>query len=304
MLRTSVGCVLLPSPVMTAAGVTGYGEQLLSDANYDELGAVVVKSLSVLPRIGNPEPRRHWIDADRHSLINNVGLEGPGIEVWRSLYLDELQRNSHRIVLSVWGGCYLDYERAATLVADMPKSIVAVEINISCPNTDDDGIMFAHSEIATRAVVEVMSGCGKPLWVKLSPNYHDIVAIAAAAAQGGAAAVVLTNTLQSMAINSETRKPVLGGQRGGLSGAALHPVALRAVFDVYSAMPELPIVGVGGVRTAEHAINMLLAGASAVQVGTAILANPYEPWQIISDMSEWCHQHDVTALSDIIGAAH
>jgi len=164
--------------------------------------------------------------------------------------------------------------------------------------------MFAHSCSATAAAIEAAAGCGRPRWAKLSPNAADLPDIAAAAQSAGAEAVVLTNTLLGMVIDVETRRPVLGAKRGGVSGAAMHPVAVRAVYDVHEALPDLPIVGVGGASTGADVVEFLLAGASAVEIGTATFADPRAPRRILTEFEQWCERHDVASVSELIGGAH
>ncbi|MCY4664117.1 MAG: dihydroorotate dehydrogenase, partial [Acidimicrobiaceae bacterium] len=205
---------------------------------------------------------------------------------------------------SIWGDTVDGYRRAADLLAAAPPQVVAVEVNVSCPNTEDGMRMFAHSVEATAAVLAATEGCGQPRWAKLSPNTPELVAVAAAAVEAGAEAVVLTNTLAGLVIDIDKRRPALGGLRGGVSGAALHPVAVRAVYDVCEAMPEVPIVGVGGVARGTDAVEMLQAGASAVQVGTAIFADPRAPWRVLDELREWCQDAGVQRLDELIGAAH
>ena len=193
---------------------------------------------------------------------------------------------------------------ALPILAAAGPSVVAVEVNVSCPNLEDRNRIFAHDPELTERVVAATAGCGRPRWAKLSPNTDRIVEVSAAARAGGAEAVTLINTVVGMAIDPETRRPVLGAQRGGLSGRAIHPVAVRAVFDVHQALPDLPIVGVGGVSTPLDAVELLLAGASAVQVGTATFADPRAVGRIAAGLSRWCHERGVGDLAELVGAAH
>ncbi len=303
-LTASVGTVSLRSPVMTASGASGHGAELAPYGPLAELGAVVVKSLSDKPWPGNSPPRLHPLRDPAAGMINSVGLQGPGTEPWLAEDLPALIDAGAAVVASIWGETVDAYRRAADSLAAAPREVVAVEVNVSCPNTDDGMRMFAHSEAATAAVLAATSGCGRPRWAKLSPNTPELVAVAAAAVEAGAEAVVLTNTLSGMVIDVAARRPALGGLRGGISGAALHPVAVRAIYDVCEAMPEVSIVGVGGVACGTHAVEMLLAGASAVQVGTAIFADPRAPWRVLRELREWCQSEGVQELDELIGAAH
>ena len=265
------------------------------------LNPVVVKSLSAEPWAGNPAPRVHEASA---GMINSVGLQGPGVEAWIANELPALIDRGAKVVASIWGHTVDDFARAAAMLAHAPPEVVAVEVNVSCPNLEDRRRMFAHSPQATTEVLAATAACGRPRWAKLSPNVHDIVEIADAARAGGAEAVTLTNTLLAMAIDPDTRRPRLGAGRGGLSGPAMKPVALRAVFDCRAALPDLPIIGVGGVASATDVVEYLLAGAQAVQVGTATFADPHTLDRIRDDLVRWSARHGICELHELIGGAH
>ena len=303
-LAARVGSVALRAPVMTASGTSGHGAELAPYGPLGELGAVVVKSLSHRRWPGNPPPRLHPLRCGAAGMINSVGLQGPGVAAWLDEDLPALIGTGAAVVASIWGDTVDGYRRAADLLAAGPSQIVAVEVNVSCPNTEDGMRMFAHSAAATGDVLAATAGCGRPRWAKLSPNTPELVAVAAAAVTGGAEAVVLTNTLAGLVIDLDERRPALGGRRGGVSGAALHPVAVRAVYDVHEALPAVPIVGVGGVASGADAVEMLMAGASAVQVGTAIFADPRAPWRVLAELERWCHHAGVQQLDELIAAAH
>lgn len=300
-LTTAVGSVALANPVMTASGTAGHGAELAAYFDLSNLGAVVVKSLSARPWPGNPAPRVHETPA---GMLNSVGLQGPGVTAWLDHDLPGLEAARATVVASIWGTSVAEYAAAAALLADAPPSVVAVEVNLSCPNVEDRRHVFAHSAQATSEAVEATAACRRPRWAKLSPNVTDITEMAAAAAAAGAEAVTLINTVMGMALDPVARRPVLGGGGGGLSGPAIHPVAVRAVFECRAALPELPIVGVGGVTSAETAVELMVAGASAVQVGTATFADPRAPARLVADIAAWCRRHDVPSISELIGAAH
>jgi len=300
-LSTAVGSVVLANPVMTASGTAGHGDELGRYVDLATIGAVVVKSLSADPWPGNAAPRVHETAA---GMINSVGLQGKGVPHWIDHELPALLATGATVVASIWGTSVEDIERAAVAMAAAPPEVVAVEVNVSCPNHHDRGRMFAHSPATTIEAVDAASACNRPRWAKLSPNVTDLVSIAEAAASAGAEAVTLINTVMGMSIDPDTRRPRLGGKGGGLSGPAIHPVAVRAVYDVHAALPELPIVGVGGVADGFSAIELLLAGASAIQVGTATFADPRSVARVREGMEEWCRQHDVPAVTALIGAAH
>jgi dihydroorotate dehydrogenase (NAD+) catalytic subunit len=300
-LSTSVGSIGLRSVLCTASGTAGHGAELAPYVDLAALGAVVVKSLSAGPWAGNPAPRVHEATA---GMLNSVGLQGPGVEAWLAHELPALEATGAAVVVSIWGHTVDDFARAASMLASAPPSVVAVEVNVSCPNLEDRRRMFAHSPNATAEVLAATASCNRPRWAKLSPNVHDIAEIAAAARRGGAEAVTLTNTLLAMAIDPETRRPRLGAGRGGLSGPAIKPVALRAVYDCRAALPDLPIVGVGGVASAADVVEYLLAGAQAVQVGTATFADPHALDRIRLDLVRWCIRHGVREVRELTGGAH
>lgn len=302
-LRAQIGSVLLPNPVMTASGTAGHGAELGAYFDLASLGAVVVKSQAAEPWPGNPAPR---IQETTGGMLNSVGLQGAGIEHWLTHDLPGLVAAGARVVASIWGRRVEDYRRAADLLADAPQAVVAVEVNLSCPNVEHRRAMFAHSAVDAAAAVAATAGCGRPRWAKLSPNVTDLVPIADAVASAGAEAVTLINTVMGLAIDPVTRTFRLGSGAGGggLSGAAIRPVAVRAVHDVHTALPDLPIVGVGGVSTGHDAVELLLAGAGAVQVGTATFADPRAPRRVLDELQAWCVDYGATHLDDLIGTAH
>ena len=268
---------------------------------------MVVKSLSVEPWAGNPAPRVTEVDA---GMLNSVGLQNPGVEAWLAEELPALVATGARVVASIWGVTVEAYEKAAAALAGAPPEVVAVEVNLSCPNLhgvarsrESRRAMFAHSPALTAEAVAATAACGRPRWAKLSPNVTDLTEIAGAALEAGAEALTLVNTVMGMAIDPETRRPRLGAGGGGLSGPAIRPVAVRAVYDVCSAFPEAAVVGVGGVAAGEHAVELLLAGASAVQVGTATFADPRAPARILGELERWCARHRVARVADLVGRA-
>ena len=300
-LATSIGSVRLRAPVLTASGTAGHGAEFAHYMKPAALGAVVVKSMKAGEWAGNPPPRVHPTAA---GMINSVGLQGKGIPHWLEHELPDLVATGATVVASIWGNSIDDFRAAADALAGAPPEVVAVEVNVSCPNLEDRSKMFAHSAASTREAVAATAGCGRPRWAKLSPNAADLPEIAVAAHEAGADAVVLTNTLLGMVIDTESRRPVLGAKKGGLSGPAMHPVAIRAVYDVHEAAPHLPIVGVGGTASGIDVVEFLLAGASAVEVGTATFADPRAPRRILKEFSNWCDRHGVVDIAELIGAAH
>ena len=302
-LAVAVGSVALPNPVMTASGTAGHGAELAPYVDLGALGAVVVKSLHADPWAGNPPLRVHETAA---GMINSVGLQGPGVPAWLADALPPLLATGARVVASIWGRSVEEYRRAADLLAAAPDRVVAVEVNLSCPNTEAGRDLFAHSADDTAAVIEATAGCGRPRWAKLSPNVGGLAAIAGAAHEAGAEAVTLVNTVMGLAIDPETGRFRLGsGPRGGgLSGPAIHPVAVRAVFDVHQGAPRVPIVGVGGVASGEDAAELLLAGATAVQVGTATFTDPRAPARVLGELERWAGRRGLARIEDTIGGAH
>jgi len=301
--RTNVGDVELPNPVMTASGTAGHGAELDAYVPLRDLGAHVVKSLHAEPWPGNPAPRVH---ATRAGMLNSVGLQGPGVPAWLDHDLPALQRSGARVVASIWGRTIDEYAKAAAMLNGAPDDVVAVEVNLSCPNLDGGKHLFAQSTTDTTGAIDaVVRELDRPVWAKLTAHVTDLVDIASSARRAGAQAVTVTNTLLGMAIDPDSRRYVLGAGPGGggLSGAAIHPVAVRAVHDLRRALPDLPVVGVGGVTDGATAIELLLAGASAVQVGTATFADPRAPARVLRDLQRWCVRHDVVRVSDLIGGA-
>ncbi|MGH9189079.1 MAG: dihydroorotate dehydrogenase [Acidimicrobiales bacterium] len=300
-LGTKVGSVELANPVMTAAGTAGHGAELGAYLDLSQLGAVVVKSVSAEPWAGNPPPRLHETGA---GMLNSVGLQNRGVEAWLDDELPPLLATGARVVASVWGFTVGDFEKVACALARAPGGVVAVEVNLSCPNLDGGRHIFAHSSSATAEAVAAVAGCGRPRWAKLSPEVPDITEIASAALDAGAEALTLVNTLRGLALDPETRRPRLGAGGGGLSGPAIRPVAVRAVFECRRAFPSAGIVGAGGITTGTDAVEMMLAGADAVQVGTATFADPRAPAHVLAELAAWCRAHAVERSRDLIGGTH
>ena len=303
-LETAIGSVRLPNPVMTASGTVGHGAELARYLDYGELGAVVVKSLAPYEWAGNPPPRVHPVSA---GMINSVGLQGPGLSRWLAEELPVLTAAGARVVVSIWGRSLDDYAAASKVLAAADSSameaVVAVEVNVSCPNLEDRGRMFSHSAATTEAAMAATANCGLPRWAKLSAT-GDLIDIATAAVEGGASALTLINTLLGMVIDTDARKPLLGGGGGGVSGRAIGPVAVRSVYDVHAALPDVPIIGVGGIASGADAVEMMMAGACAVQVGTATFADPRSPAKVLRELERWCASHGVNRIDELIGAAH
>ena len=299
---TRIGSVSLPNPVMTASGTAGHGAEFQSFFDLADLGAHVVKSVAAFEWAGNPAPRVHPAGV---GMINAVGLQGLGVSAWLADDLPALTACGARVVVSIWGRSVDDYARAAELLgAVRAAEVVAVEVNLSCPNLEGRRGIFAHDPEMSAAVIAASAACGRPVWAKLSANTDRVVEVAGAVRQAGAEAVTLINTLLGMVIDPETRRPVLGAGGGGYSGLPIHPVAVRTVFDVHAALPDLPIIGVGGVANGLGAVELMLAGASAVQVGTANFVDPRASIRVLDGLTEWCARHGVDSVADLVGAAH
>ena len=236
-------------------------------------------------------------------MVNAVGLQGPGVDRWLAEDLPALVARGARVIASVWGHETDDFVKAAGAVASA-DGVVAIEINLSCPNLHHHGELLAHDpdDTATtvRAVVDVAGAL--PVLAKLSPNATDVVSIARAAVSAGATGLTLVNTLRAFLVDADGRRPALGAGNGGLSGPAIKPVALRIVHDVSTALPGIPIVGTGGISTGEDAVEMLLAGATAVGVGTATFLDPRAPLRIATELVAWCAEHNVARVADLTGA--
>lgn len=300
-LSTSIGSVSLPNPVMTASGTAGHGTEFQAFFDLDAIGAHVVKSLAAFEWAGNRAPRVHTAGV---GMINAVGLQGPGVVNWLADDLPALIATEARIVASIWGRSVDEYRRAAELLADAPSNVIAVEVNLSCPNLEGRRGIFAHDPDLSAEVIDAVAVCGRPRWAKLSANTDRIVDVAAAVQTAGAEAVTLINTLLGMVLDPTTYQPVLGAGGGGYSGNPIHPVAVRAVFDVHAALADLPIIGVGGVASGWDAAELMLAGASAVQVGTANFVDPRASIRTLEGLTAWCDARGVASIADIVGSAH
>ena len=302
-LATRVGGLRLRSAVMTASGTSGHGAELAAYGPLADLGAVVVKSLAAYPWPGNDGMRVHG--AAGGSMLNRVGLQGPGVAEWRARDLPELLAHGATVVASIWGRTSAEFAAAAAALlfvgGEVTPGVAAVEVNVSCPNLS--GHLFGHSPGGTAEAVVAAAGVlgrsGVPVWAKLSPAVPDICAVAAAALEAGASGLTLVNTMPAMWVDVDGGRTPFAG---GLSGPALHPIAVRAVHDCRQAFPDTPIVGVGGVASGRDAAEMLMAGANAVQVGTATFADPRAPWRVQEELARWCARRRTTA-EELIGAA-
>ena len=298
----SVGGVELANPVMTASGTAGHDVELGHYMDLSALGAVVVKSLYHEPWAGNPAPRVHLAGA---GMINAVGLEGPGVLAWCNDSLPRLEAAGAVTVVSIWGRGVEDYRRAAELLAPFSGRIAAIEVNLSCPNLEGRNSIFAHdARLSGEVIGAVVGEVGVPVWAKLSANTDRLLDVVAATTEAGASAVTLINTMLGMQIDTRTGRPSLGNGGGGLSGASIHPVAVRAVHDVASGHPDVDIIGVGGISSGDDAVEMMMAGARCVQVGTASFARPDACARVLDEAARVVRGRGGTAWSAVHRLAH
>ena len=268
-LETNIGPLKLKTPLMPASGTFGYGDEYYGILSYEVLGAIVTKSLSLNPKRGNPPPRIHELP---YGILNSIGLENIGIERFLREKLPFLEKLNLPIVVSIFGESEQEFIEVAKRLNT--PSISALEVNLSCPNVKEGGMLFGSSPERVHHIISLLKDTTPlPLWVKLPPDPFHLREIVEAAEKGGADAITLVNTLPAMIIDPHTGKPLLGGLTGGLSGKALFPVALRMVYEAYKCT-NLPIIGAGGLYSGEEAISFIMAGASALQIGSAIFSNP------------------------------
>jgi dihydroorotate dehydrogenase (NAD+) catalytic subunit len=295
--RVAIGTVELPNPVIAASGTFGYGTELAGLVDLSALGAISVKGLSLAPYAGKPAPRLVETAA---GMLNAIGLQNIGVDAFLRERLPALQAAGARIVANFWGDSEEEFAACAARLDGAP-GLVALELNASSPNRPEWGSILATDPAALARIVRaVRPRVRLPLWVKLSPNVGDIVAVGRAAADAGADALSAINTLRGTAVDLERRRFKLASGSGGLSGPAIKPVALRMVYELARALP-LPVIGIGGIRTGEDALEFLCCGARAVQVGTASFYDPLAAVRIIDGMTRWCRRHGVAALTDVIG---
>ncbi|MBI1746997.1 MAG: dihydroorotate dehydrogenase [Acidobacteria bacterium] len=298
-LEVTIAGVTFKNPIMVAGGTFGYGVEFADILDIGRLGGLVVKGLSSRPLKGNPEPRLYETAG---GLLNSVGLQNIGAEAFVKSKLPALRTCGTPIIANIFGYSLEEYTEVARLL-NATEGIAAIELNISCPNTDRGGIEFASDlQLTHRIVGEIKRVLTRlPLFVKLSPNVGDIKSCARAAADGGADALTLVNTFLGMAINVETRRPIFANVVAGLSGPAIHPIALRLVHEAAHAV-TIPIIGVGGVHKVEDALEFMIAGARAVQVGTANFYDPQAPIKIIDGLAAYARRNSLSDINDIVGS--
>jgi dihydroorotate dehydrogenase (NAD+) catalytic subunit len=290
--------LLLKNPIIAASGTFGYGEEYAGVLDLNRLGALVVKGLSVEPKTGNPAPR---LIETPSGLLNAIGLANVGLEAFLAEKLPFLRRFDLKVIVNIFGGTIEEFERLTDRLSDA-EGVHALEVNVSCPNVKQGGMSFGQSAAGVFEVVRAVRRKTRlPMIVKLSPNVTDIAEIAKAAHAGGASAISLINTVLGMAIDVETRRPKLASWTGGLSGPAIRPIAVRMVWEVSRAVP-IPIIGLGGITCAEDAVEFLLAGASAVAVGTANFMNPRATIEILDGLTRYMARHGIRDVRHLVGA--
>jgi dihydroorotate dehydrogenase (NAD+) catalytic subunit len=297
-LKTDIGRIRLKNPVMTASGTFGYGEEFSSLVDLNRLGAVIVKGLSLEPSKGNRPPR---IVETPCGMLNAIGLENIGIDAFITKKLPFLKTLSTPVIANIYGKSIDEYAKLAEIIEDV-GDIAAIEVNISCPNVKEGGIAFGVKPKSAYDVTKsVREKTTKTVIVKLSPNVTDITEIAESAVDAGADSLSLINTITGLAIDINTRRPRLANITGGLSGPAIKPVALRMVWQVAQKV-KVPVIGVGGIFTPEDAVEFFIAGASAVQIGTANFVNPGASVDVIEGIEKYLEERNISSLSEIIGA--
>lgn len=300
---TTLGNAFFNTPIFTASGCASSGKELSQFFPLKDIGAVVTKSIMNKPRYGRPTPRMAETPS---GMLNSIGLQGPGIEAFLANDIPWLVEQNSRIVISIAGETVEEYATLARKVRSV-SGISAIEVNISCPNVENRGLVFACDPEASRRVIDGVRktiGGEIPIIAKLSPDVTNLPSIAEGVVEAGADALALINTVLGMVINLDTMRPHLGGKTGGLSGPAIKPVAVRAIYQVHAALPEVPILGMGGVSSGRDAFELILAGASGVSVGTASFGNPHAVIDIQNELRDLLIAKGFPSLKSAIGYAH
>jgi len=296
-LSVNIGKIKLKNPVIVSSGTFGFGEEFEDFYNLNHLGAIISKGISLKPMVGNPPPR---IFETEGGMINSIGLQNPGFQEFIKNKLPYYRDLKTHLIINFFGNTQNEYIELAGRFDSIP-GISGLEMNISCPNIKKGGIVFGTDpQMAYRLVQAVRKATQIPLIVKLSPNVTDIALMAKSVEEGGADAVSLVNTFRAMAVNIHTRKPELGNIIGGLSGPAIKPIALRMVWEVSQAV-KIPVIGMGGIMKAEDAIEFILVGASAIQIGTANLVNPKTGIEVIQGIKRYLIQNKMQRIQKLIG---
>ena len=296
-LNVKLGRLALSNPILVASGTFGYIREMAGFLPIHRLGGVIPKTVTRRPRAGNPTPRTVETPS---GLLNAIGLDNDGIDHFRTHHLPYLRTVGTAVIANIAGEDEDQFVEMSAMIGEEP-GVAAVELNVSCPNVSHGLDLGIDAVAVERLVRRVVDACPIPIIAKLTPNVTDIVAIARASLEGGADAVSLVNTFRGMAVNWRNRRPILANDVGGLSGPAIKPLALRMVWDVARALPSLPIIGIGGISEADDALEFLVAGASAVQVGTATFADPTAAEQILDEMTRKLDELGIARVTDIIG---
>jgi len=297
-LKIAIAGLEFQNPVMTASGTFGYGQEFVDFTRLDRIGAIVAKGISLNPRPGNPPPR---IFETAGGMLNAIGLENVGVKNFIDDKVPFLKNCGTKVIANILGDRVEEYGELCRVLSDC-EGIDAIEVNISCPNVKKGGVAFGTDPKMAGSVVEICKKNSRlPIIVKLSPNVTDITVTARAAENSGADALSLINTITGMAINAETRRPALANIIGGLSGPAIKPIALRMVWQACQAV-KIPVIGIGGISNATDAIEFILAGASAVQVGTANFINPTTAEEIVDGISDYMSRHAINEISQLKGS--
>ena len=294
---------ILPSPVFTASGCAAAGKELDQFIDITSIGAVVTKSVMLQPRSGRATPRMAETPS---GMLNGIGLQGPGIDDFIEKDLAWLNQKGARTIVSIAGNSVEEYGKIAEKLRDLP-GVIGIEVNISCPNVENRGLVFAcDPNSATEVIYSVKrnSSSSLPIFAKLSPDVTDIAHIAKTVVNAGADGLSVINTLLGMVIDTNTLKPKLSGKTGGLSGPAIRPVAVRCVYQIRQALPKIPIIGMGGIRTGNDALEFFAAGANAISVGTMVFNDPEACVRIHDEVSELLNEKSIRSVKDVINAAH
>ena len=300
---TKLGASTLPNPILTASGCAGSGKELSQFFPLTELGAIVTKSIMLKPRSGRATPRMAETPS---GMLNSIGLQGPGIDLFLENDIPWLQEAGARIIVSIAGETVDDYGVLARRVRSLPN-VVGIEVNISCPNVENRGLVFACHPQTARAAIEAVRrniGSDLPIFAKLSPDVTDISAIAEEVVNAGSDGVALINTVLGMVIDVNTMRPRLAQKTGGLSGPAIRPIAVRAIYQVRAALPRIPIIGMGGVASGKDAFELILAGANAVSIGTATFGNPSAAMMIKNELSDIIQSKGFASFAEVVSLAH
>lgn len=297
-LRVNIGSLELKNPVMTASGTFGYAREFENLMNLHRLGAVIVKGISLEPRPGNPPPR---IVETACGMLNAIGLQNVGVDEFIAKKMVYLQGLQLPVIVNILGDSIEEYQEITQRLAGV-KGVAGIEVNISCPNVKKGGVAFGtNAKMAAAVTSAVKEKADVPVMVKLSPNVSDVTEIARAVEDGGADSLSLINTLIGMAIDLPTRKPKLANIIGGLSGPAIKPVALRMVYQVANAV-SIPVIGIGGIETAEDAMEFMVAGATAVQIGTANFVNPRASEDVVEGMHKYVMDNNLKSIRELVGS--